>query len=342
MSISKVKFGELNGKTVYAYTLANKNGFSVEILNYGGIIRKIIFKNTDVVLGRDSLEEYLNNEGYFGALIGRNSNRIKNSRFSLSRKEHKLYANDGENNLHGGKIGFDKKIWDAKEVDEEETSLVLTCVSPDGEEGFSGNLSVEVTYTVTDDNALRIEYSGISDADTVFNMTNHAYFNLNGHNSGSIEKHSLWLDSDFYTPNGDDCVPNGEIMSVKNTPFDFNDGGVFEERFKAGHPQIDLFGGFDHNFALKGSGYRRVGALIGDKTGIKMEIYTDKVGVQLYTGNMIEEDRICKDGAVYQKHSALCLETQEFPNFLNFSHFPKFILRKNEKHTTTTLYKFCE
>lgn len=340
MSINKVKFGEYNGKIVYAYTLTNKNGFSVEILNFGGIIRKIVFKNIDVVLGRDTLDEYLNNEGYFGALIGRNSNRIKDSKFNLYGKEYKLYANDGKNNLHGGKDGFDKKIWDVKEIDEREPSLILTCVSPDGEEGFSGNLNVEVTYTVTDDNAVKIQYSGVADSDTVFNMTNHAYFNLNGHDSGSIEKHSLWMDSDFYTPNSDDCVPNGEILSVKNTPFDFNDGGILEGKLKSDHPQIIMFGGFDHNFALKGSGYRKVASLSGDKTGIKMEVYTDKVGVQLYTGNMIEEGRICKDGAVYQKHSGLCLETQEFPNFLNYSHFPNFILKKNEKNTTITTYKF--
>lgn len=340
MSISKVKFGELNGEVIYAYTLTNKSGFSVEILNFGGIIRKIIYKNTDVVLGRDTLEEYINNEGYFGALIGRNSNRIKDSKFVFGGKEYKLYANDGKNNLHGGKTGFDKKIWDVKEIDGDEPALVLSYISPDGEEGFGGNLNVEVTYTVTEDNSIIIQYSGIADCDTVFNMTNHSYFNLNGHNSGSIEKHSLWINSDFYTPNSEECIPTGEILSVKNTPFDFNVEGVLSDRFNSGYPQIEMFGGFDHNFALNGAGYRKVAEAIGDKTGIKMEVYTDKEALQLYTGNMIEEGRVCKDGAVYSVHSAFCMETQDFPNFLNYSHFPGTILKKNEKYVTTTAYKF--
>lgn len=340
MSISKVKFGELNGEIVYAYTLTNKSGFCVEILNFGGIIRKIIYKNTDVVLGRDTLEEYLNNEGYFGALIGRNSNRIKDSKFVFSGKEYKLYANDGKNNLHGGKVGFDKKIWNVKTIDGDEPALVLSYVSPDGEEGFPGNLDVEVIYTVTEDNSIKIQYSGVADSDTVFNMTNHSYFNLNGHNSGSIEKHSLWINSDFYTPNCEECIPTGEILSVKNTPFDFNDEAVLSDRFNSGYPQIEMFGGFDHNFALKGVGYRKVAELKGDKSGIKMEAYTDKEAVQLYTGNMIEEGRVCKGGEVYSVHGALCLETQDFPNFLNCSHFPGTILKKNEKYVTTTAYKF--
>lgn len=221
MSIIKNQFGTYNGTTVYAYTLTNKNGLTAQILNYGGIIRKLIYKDTDVVLGRDTMEEYLNNEGYFSALIGRNSNRIKKSEFELNGKVYKLFANDGKNNLHGGKVGFDKKLWYAETIDEEEPSLVLSTISPDGEEGFPGTVNVQVTYTLTNDNSLKIYYVGQADADTILNMTNHAYFNLNGHSSGSVENHLLWVDSNFYTPNADDCIPTGEILSVKNTPFDF-------------------------------------------------------------------------------------------------------------------------
>ena len=286
------------------------------------------------------MEEYLNNEGYFAALIGRNSNRIENSEFELNGKIYKLFSNDGRNNLHGGEVGFDKKIWDAEAIDGDEPSLVLSAVSPDGEEGFPGTVNVQVTYKLTNDNALEIHYTGESDADTVLNMTNHAYFNLNGHSSGSVDNHSLWLDSDFYTPNTDECIPNGEVLSVKNTPFDFSTDALMGDRFKSEHEQIRMFGGFDHNFALNGRGYRKVGRFEGDKTGIAMEIYTDLCGVQVYSGNMIEEGRVCKDGAVYSVHGGVCFETQVFPNSLKFSHFPGAILKKGEKYDTVTSYKF--
>jgi len=340
MAISKLEFGECNGNTVYAYTLTNKNGLTAEILNYGGIIRKLIYKNTDVVLGRDTMEEYLNNTGYFSALIGRNSNRIENSEFELNGKTYKLFANNKKNNLHGGKVGFDKKIWNAEIIDGDEPTLVLSTVSPDGEEGFPGTVNVQVSYTLTEDNSLKIHYIGESDADTVLNMTNHAYFNLNGHSSGSIDKHSLWLDSDFYTPNSEDCIPTGEILTVRNTPFDFSTDDLLETRLNSSYSQIKLFDGFDHNFVLNGRGYRKVGVFKGDKTGIVMEIHTDQSGVQVYSGNCIEEDRVCKDGAIYSKHQGICFETQAFPNNMKFSHFPNAILKKGEKYDTVTAYKF--
>ena len=171
-------------------------------------------------------------------------------------------------------------------------------------------------------------------------MSNHSYFNLNGHSSGSIKNHSLWLDSDFYTPNSDDCIPTGEILSVKNTPFDFSEEHIIEEGLKSEHNQIKKFGGFDHNFVLNGRGYRRVGRCTGDKSGITMEIYTDQIGIQVYSGNLIEEGRICKDGVVYGKHHGICFETQSFPNSINFSHFPSPGLKKGEIYDTVTSYKF--
>ena len=310
------------------------------MLNYGGIIAKIIYNGVDVVLGRNSFEEYLNNEGYFGALIGRNSNRIENSEFELNGKVYNLFANDGRNNLHGGKVGFDKKIWDAIIVDEEEPSLVLSAISPDGEEGFPGTVNIQVTYTLTNDNCLKIHYVGESDADTVLNMTNHTYFNLNGHSSGVIDGHTLWLDSDFYTPNSEECIPTGEVLSVKNTPFDFLSEDILNERLKSEYEQIKKFGGFDHNFVLNGRGYRKVGKCTGDKTGIVMEIYTDQSGMQVYSGNMIEENRVCKDGVTYGKHYGICFETQSFPNSMKLTHFPNAILKKGEKYDTVTSYKF--
>lgn len=340
MSIKLEKFGEYNDKVVNVYTLTNENGFSAEIINLGGIIKRLVYKGVDVVTGRDSLEEYKNNSGCFGALIGRNSNRIENSEFELNGKKYTLYANNGRNNLHGGKVGFDKKVWNAKAVDGDEPKLVLTLTSPDGEEGFPGNADVKVTYTLTNDNGIEIHYEGQADADTVLNMTNHSYFNLNGHASGNVDGHSMWIDSDFYTPNTNECIPTGEILSVKDTPFDFTTDELMGERFKSDHEQIMMFEGFDHNLVLNGTGYRKIAEAKGDKTGITMEVYTDLPGVQLYTSNGPDSDRLCKDGATYCHHSAFCLETQVFPNNLKYSHFPSAILRKGEKYNTKTTYKF--
>lgn len=340
MAIEKNIYGVYNGSVIYAYTLTNKNGFSAEILNYGGIIRKLVYKGVDVVLGRDTLEEYLNNEGYFGAIIGRNSNRIEKSEFEINGKTYKLFKNDGENNLHGGKTGFDKKVWDSEIFNSEEPSLTLSSVSADGEEGFPGTANIQVTYTLTNDNELRIHYIAECDSDTVLNMTNHSYFNLNGHSSGRVDKHSIWLNSEFYTPNTDECIPTGEILSVKNTPFDFSTDELLEERFNSCHEQIKKFNGFDHNFAINGRGYRKAGIFKGDQTGISMEIYTDQSGVQIYSGNVIEEGCVCKDGAVYGTHHGVCFETQAFPNSLKFSHFPSAILKTGEKYDTVTVYKF--
>ncbi len=340
MGVCKREFGVYDAKTVYVYTLENKNGLIVEILNYGGIIRRLEYRGVDVVLGRDTMEEYLNNDGYFGAIIGRNSNRIENAEFELNGKNYKLFNNDGRNNLHGGKVGFDKKVWDAEIVEGDEPSLVLTTSSPDGEEGFPGNVKVKVTYTVTNDNGLKINYKGETDADTVLNLTNHAYFNLNGHASGKVDGHLLWLNSEFFTPNTEECIPTGEILSVKNTPFDFTTEASLGSRFESEYEQIKLFGGFDHNFALSGRGYRKVGIFKGDQTDIAMEMYTDQVGMQIYSGNVIEEGRVCKGGAVYSKHGGVCFETQTIPNSLKFSHFSNAILKKGEKYNTTTCYRF--
>lgn len=340
MSVVREKIADFNQKEVYEYVLDNGKGLSAHILNYGGIIKRLIYNGIDMALGRDTFEEYLDNDGYFGAIIGRNSNRIENSEFVLNGKVYKLYNNDGRNNLHGGKNGFDKKVWDAEIVDGEESSLILNLVSPDGEEGFPGEVKVKVTYTLTEDNSLRIHYEGETDADTILNMTNHSYFNMNGHSSDTIDGHTLWIDSDFYTPNTDKCMPYGEILSVKGTPFDFKKNETLGERFKSNHSQITMFGGFDHNIVLNGRGYRKVACLKGDKSGISMEVYTDRVGMQLYTGNMLDENRVCKDKIVYGKHSGLCLETQAFPNNMKYPHFPDGILKKDEKYDTVTVYKF--
>lgn len=341
MSIIQKEFGKTENGTVTSFTLDNGKGLSAEILNLGGIIRRLVFNGTDVVLGREDVDAYINGSGYFGALIGRNSNRIENSEFELNGKTYKLAVNDHEvNNLHGGIKGFNSKIWTAEIIDKEEPQLVLSTVSPDGEEGFPGNVNVKVTYTLTKDNSIKIHYEGTTDADTVLNMTNHSYFNLNGHNSGNIKNHTLTLNCGFYTPNTEICVPYGEVLSVSGSPFDFTKGRVVGKEIESDYPQIMMFRGYDHNFVINGTGYRKFAELTGDMTGIVMEAYTDLPAVQLYTGNYVEADTPCKDNAEYSIHQALCLETQVFPNALKYSHFPSPILKKGEKYDTTTEYKF--
>lgn len=339
MSIEVKKYGEINGKDVFSYTL--ENGYlKAEIINYGGIITKLIYKGIDVVLGRNSAEEYRDSYENFGGIIGRNSNRIENAEFELDGKTYKLTKNNGRNNLHGGKKGFNRKIWAAEAIDGNEPSLQLSLTSPDGDEGFPGEVKVKVTYTLTKDNALKIHYEGVSDRDTVLNMTNHSYFNLNGHNSGDIKSHKLWLNSEFYTPNTEEHMPCGEIRSVKGTPFDFSIDETLGEKLASDFGQIKENGGFDHNFAVSGEGYRLAARLTGDKSGITMETYSDQKGIQIYTANVMQADKISKDGAFYGPFSGVCLETQSFPNNLKYAHFPSAILRKGEKYNTVTTYRF--
>lgn len=338
--ITKEHFGTLDGKEVSLYTLDNGSGLVAKISDCGGIITNLVANGTDVVLGRDTLEDYLTNSGYYGALIGRNSNRIANSEFDLNGKKYSLYANNGKNNLHGGKIGFDKKVWAAETIDGDEPSLILTLTSPDGDEGFPGNAEVKVTYTVTSENSIRLHYEAECDADTVMNLTNHTYFNLNGHDSGTIDGHTIELDSSFYTPNNDECMPTGEILSVDGTIFDLRKPVKFADIFASDDEQVKMFDGFDHNFCLNGRGFRKISTLKGDATGISMDTYTDLPGVQIYSGNSIVEDVVCKGSNLYKIHQAVCLETQFFPNSLAHTHFPSPILKKGEKYDTITEYKF--
>ncbi len=341
MSITSRKYGELEGHEIIAYTLDNKNGLSAEILNYGGIITRLVYNGTDVALGWDNFEEYLNNGSCYGAMIGRNSNRIENSEFEINGKTYKLTPNNGRNNLHAGPNGFDKKIWDVETSDGEEPAVILRRISPDGEEGFPGNAAIKVTYTLTRDNAIEIHYEGECDKDTIINMTNHTYFNPNGHDSGSVENCKLWLDSSFYTPNTKECFPDGSIAKVDGTPFDFRKEATLGEKLSMKHEQTDMFDGYDHNFVLNGRDYRLAGIFTGDKSGISIEMYTDLPGVQLYLpGGAPNEKRKCKDGASYCRRNALCLETQMFPNSMKHSHFPSTIVKAGEKYDTKTAYKF--
>lgn len=344
MSITKKEFGIMpDGKKIYEYSLANGT-VTAKIINYGGILTSLCVpdrdgKVTDVVLGRETLEDYLHNDGYLGALIGRHANRIAGGVFTLNGKEYKVGVNEGKNSLHGGNIGFDKKIWSVVEYDGEEPAIALATVSEDGEEGFPGRLSVVVTYTLTKDNGLRIKYRAKSDKDTVVNLTNHAYFNLAGHEGGDISNQILQINSAFYTPNDGECMPTGEILSVTGTPFDFRLPKPIGQDIDADFDQIQMFGGYDHNFAILGAGYRFAAAASCEDNGIVMEVYTNKPGVQLYTANGLNEGKY-KGGAKYGKHNAFCLETQYFPNSTTHTHFPSPILKAWQEYNFTTEYIF--
>lgn len=338
--IEKILYGKVGPDEVYLFKMDNGKGLTAEIITYGGIVRTLCYDGVDVVLGRDTLEEYMENNGCYGALIGRNSNRIAKGEFTLGGKTYTLAKNNGNNNLHGGNVGFGKRVWQGKAVDKAEPSLILTLTSEDGDEGFPGKVKVKVTYNLTKDNGLKIHYEGKANADTLLNMTNHTYFNLNGHDSGTVDGHTLMIQSSFYTPNTDECMPYGVVEDVSGSAFDFREGKKMYDGFTSGHPQVELFGGYDHNFALDGFGFRKFSTLTGDKTGIVMDSYTDRPAVQLYTGNGIQTERVCKNGAKYPVHGGLCLETQVFPNAMEYSHFPSPVLKKGEEYDTVTEYRF--
>lgn len=345
MSITKTEFGTMpNGEKVYSYLLDNGQGLSAEILNYGGIIKNLYVtdKNgvkTDVALGRGTLEDYLKNDGYLGALIGRHANRIKKGTFILNGETYNVGVNEGNNSLHGGKVGFDKKIWGVNEIDGSEPALALTLLSPDGEEGFPGNLKVTVVYTLTKNNGVKIEYTAVSDKDTVTNLTNHTYFNLAGHASGVIDKQTLQINSSFYTPNDNEGMPTGEVMNVEGTPFDFRQAKPIGQDIRSDFDQIEMYEGFDHNYAISGRGFRLAATACCLENGVTMEVYTNQPAMQLYTSNALSSG-IYKDGAKYEQHQAFCLETQCFPNAMEHSHYPSPLLKEGEEYHHVTEYRF--
>lgn len=345
MAINKKHFGVTpKGEQVDIFTLSNSAGSTAEITNYGGIIvsLKVPDKNgkfEDVVLGFDNFDAYLGEQPFFGAVVGRFANRIENGSFELNGKEYKVAKNDGENHLHGGIVGFDKVLWQAEVKGDK---LELTYTSKDGEEGYPGNLDVKVTYSLSEDNALSIEYSAVSDKDTVINLTNHSYFNLAGHGSGDILKHKLKLNSDKITVADKYSIPTGEIRDVKGTPMDFTELTYIGDGINSDYDQINYAGGYDHNWILNVSGKapEKAAEVFEEKSGRVMEVYTTKPGVQLYTANYLDGSLVGKGGAHYGKRNALCLETQFFPNSIKHKHFPSPILRAGEQYNHTTIYKF--
>lgn len=334
---------------VQLFTLDNGT-MSVDITNYGGTVVSIRVPDRngavkDVALGYDTIEEYEMRGGFLGALIGRCGSRISNAEFELDGKTYRLYKNDGEHSLHGGKAGFDKKVWNAEIVSGAAgDELKLTLFSPDGEENYPGNLNVTVTYRLTGENGLVIDYRAVSDRDTVCSLTNHTYFNLAGQDSGTdIWDHMLKLHAEKYTVCGVDTVPTGVIADVAGTPFDFLDLHRLGENIDADDVVLKDAGGYDHNFVLsrsEGDAMSLAAEAVCPATGIRMEVYTNKPCVQLYCGNGLSSKIAGKNGVRYCKHAGFCLETQFFPNAINRPSFPSPILKAGTLYSYTTEYRF--
>ncbi len=349
MSIEKQAFGKTtDGTPVDLFTLTNANGMKVQITNYGGTVTSILApdktgKLGDVVLGYDHLAGYLQSSPYFGCLIGRYGNRIAQGKFTLNGKPYTLAANNGPNHLHGGLKGFDKVVWTAKEINgAEEVGLELTYFSRDGEEGYPGTLTVKVVYTLTAENALKIEYFAATDQPTICNLTNHCYFNLKDAGASPILDHELMLAADYFTPVDVTLIPTGELRPVAGTPFDFTTPTAIGARINGGDEQLKFGLGYDHNFVLNGTAgeLRLVGKLREATSGRLLEIWTDQPGIQFYSGNFLDGSITGKNGKVYQYRHGLCLETQHYPDAPNQPAFPTTVLNPGEQYQTTTIYKF--
>jgi len=347
VTVEKQPFGKTaDGTPVDRYTLANAHGVKARLITYGAILTELHVpdkqgKLADVVLGFDNLQSYLDGHPFFGATVGRVGNRIAKGKFTLEGKEYQLATNNGPNHLHGGNKGLDKVVWKAESSSgPKEASARFTYVSPDGEEGYPGTLSVAVTYTLTDQNELRIDYSATTDKATPVNLTHHSYFNLAGHDAGDILGHELMIAADRYTPVDAALIPTGKIEPVKGTPLDFTTATPIGKRIGElkGEP-----GGYDHNFVLRSGGSNKpvLAARVRDpKSGRVLEILTTEPGVQLYTGNFLDGKNKGKGGAVYRKHQGLCLETQHFPDSVHHPEFPSIILKPGQTYTQTTIHKF--
>lgn len=349
MGITKQPFGKTpDGTVVDLYTLTNAQGVQATITNYGGIIVTLLVpdKNgnlADVIVGHETLQGFLELSPYFGALIGRYGNRIAGGKFTLDNVEYTLAQNNGPNHLHGGIDGFDKKVWEAQAIrDDRNPGLQLTCVSPDGEEGYPGTLSVTVVYTLTEENALRIDYSATTDKDTIVNLTNHTYFNLAGPGKGDILSHELLLNADRFTRVDETLIPTGELRSVKGTPMDFTQPTAIGARITDEYDQLHFGpGGYDHNWVINASKESPAfTARVNEPaTGRVMELYTTEPGVQFYSGNFLDGTITGKGGPIHQR-SGFCLETQHFPDSPNHPEFPSTVLKPGETYTSTTIYKF--
>lgn len=321
------------------YELENDNGVKAQIITYGARIAKLLVPNKngemiDVVAGFDTPDEFLGENPYFNAVIGRVGNRIGGATFTLGGKKYDLFKNDGNNHLHGGKCGFDSRIWNATILDG--ASLKLERVSQDGEEGYPGNLKVSVTYTLTNENSLVLEYEATCDKDTICSLTNHAYFNLDG-DFKSVLEHEVIIDANYLTAVDDELIPHGELKDVRETAFDFTKEKKIGKDIKADEHMLKIARGYDFNYVLNGKGFRKVASARSEKSGVKMDVFTDRACMQFYTGNFLKG---IVGKKVYDYQSAFCMETQGYPNACNVPSFESMTLEKGKKYQAKTEYKF--
>lgn len=342
-------FGKFENNTVKMFTITNSNGLIAKLTNYGAILVSLFVpdknkKLDDVVLGFDTLEKYFTNDiCYFGSTIGRNSNRVKKSSFTLNEITYALDKNERDkNNLHSGFNPYNKRLWNYS-VNENTNSVSFNLISPDGDQGFPGNFNITVTYTLTDNNELKINYNGKSDKDTIANMTNHSYFNLSGNTSDTAMNQKLWINADKFVEVDDELIPTGNLVNVKNTPMDFTNAKIIGNEIDANFEQLHFTGGYDHAYVINKSqaGIEKIAILSDEKSGRTMEVYSDSVGVQFYAGNFIENNKVIgKNNILYKNRSGICLETGFLPDSMNRPEFPSPILKANTIYNTTTIYKF--
>lgn len=350
MSIEISDFGkDLNGNLVKLFTISNSNGIKANVTNFGAVLVSLFVpdkngKLDDVVLGFDSLDKYFDNSVcYFGSTVGRNSNRVKNASFNLNDITYNLDKNEREkNNLHSGFKPYNNRFWNYF-INRDNNSICFSLISPDMDQGFPGEFNISVTYSLDDDNNLKIEYNGTSNKDTIANMTNHSYFNLCGHNSGSAMDQELYINADKYVEVDNELIPTGELKDVSNTPMDFRVPTKIDSRINDDFKQFEYTGGYDHSYVINKTknGIEKIATLSDEKSGRIMEVYTDAIGIQFYAGNFIENNKVIgKENCLYKNRSGICLETGFLPDSINQKNFVLPILKAGDIYKTTTIYKF--
>lgn len=339
----KKDFGTIkSGEKANLYVLKNGKGMEAAVSDFGATWVSALVPDKDGVK-RDMLLGYDDAAGYeaggeaIGAIVGRIANRIAGAEFTLNGKTYKLFKSQGENNLHSAPDFYHKRLW--KTVEEDDSHVVFELDSPDGDQGYPGALKIRVTYSLDEENELRIAYRAEASDDTIFNMTNHAYFNLNGHDSGDILAHQVWVDADTFTRADEYSIPTGEIVPVEGTPMDFREKKPVGRDIDEDYEALNFGNGYDHNWIINGEGFRKAAEVTADQSGITMEVFTDRPGVQIYAGNFLNNEK-GKKGAVYQKRTGICFETQNFPDAINHENFPSPVIRGGDVLETVTAYKF--
>jgi len=346
MKCHEIPFGTLpTGKSVFLYHLENSSGIQAEVISYGGIIHRLVVPDrsgnmADIVMGQDTLESYVKYPMCSAAVIGRCANRVAGATFTINDKTYFLERTMGDVTLHSGSGNYANKLFTGRLYENGTEAGVELYYKDDGRGGFPGSMDVWITYALNEDGVFEIRYRALPEMDTVINLTNHAYFNLAGHASGPVGSQLLKLEADFYLPNDISGVPTGEVLKVEGTDMDFTSLTPFERGFASSDPQLSRYGGYDHNFCLRGRGFRKVAEARDPASGRGMEVLTDLPGLQLYTANFMRGDTPCKDGAKYQKRGAFCLETQHFPNAVNQSQFPSPIYLAKQEFNSKTAFRF--